>query len=165
MSWAEIIIGIVALQRISEFIYARNNKFWLLQVGAEEVEGAHYPLIVALQCLWLITVFFAASPYKGPIWWLIGVYVAVQAFRYWAMISLRGFWTLQIIDVPHEPLIRTGPYRFLRHPNYAVVIAETAVLPLAFREPWVAVIFSIVNLALLAWLVTIEDRLLEARRG
>jgi methyltransferase len=80
-------------------------------------------------------------------------------------VSLGPYWTTRIVTLPGAPLVQRGPYRFLNHPNYAVVTAEIAALPLAFGAYAIAITFSLANLALLAWRVRIEDRALAARRG
>jgi methyltransferase len=164
VSWAAIIVGLVALERLAELIIANRHTSALLREGATEVGGGHYPLIVLLHLSWLIAVYVAADKSAAPLWIWIAVFVALLAASYWIIASLGRYWTTRIIVVRDAPLVKRGPYRFLRHPNYAVVIAEIAVLPLAFREPLVAVVFSALNLAILAWRVRVENTALAARR-
>jgi methyltransferase len=100
----------------------------------------------------------------APVWGLIAIYLVLQGMRYWIIASLAGYWTTRIITMPDAPLVKRGPYRFLRHPNYTVVVAEIAILPLAFHEPLVALVFSILNAALLWWRIRVENGSLDARR-
>jgi methyltransferase len=89
----------------------------------------------------------------------------LQGMRLWVIASLGPYWTTRIITLPNAALVRRGPYRYLRHPNYAVVIAEIAALPLAFGAWDIAVAFSALNAALIAWRIRVEDRILDPRRG
>jgi methyltransferase len=100
-----------------------------------------------------------------PVWGWIAFYAALQGLRYWAIASLGRYWTTRIITLPNAPLVTRGPYRFMRHPNYLVVILEILALPLAFGELQVASIFSWFNVILIAWRVRIETKALDARRG
>ena len=95
---------------------------------------------------------------------LLVLFALLQVFRAWVLLSLGKYWTTRVITVPGVPLVRRGPYRFLRHPNYVVVAAEIAVLPLAFGAWAVAVVFSALNGALLAWRISVEDQALGPRR-
>jgi methyltransferase len=164
VSWTALILGLVALERLIELAHAARNTRALHQRGAIELGAAHYPLIVLLHASWLIAVFASAPRDQPPLWGWIAVYLALQAARLWTIWSLGPYWTTRIISLPGAPLIKRGPYRFLRHPNYAVVIGEIAVLPLAFREPLIAVVFSALNLALLARRVRVETEALAPRR-
>ena len=97
--------------------------------GAVEVAPGHYPLIVAVHAAWLISlwVFGHDQPVNVV---ALAVYLVLQGFRFWVMWTLGSRWTTRIIVLPGEPLVSAGPYRFLSHPNYAVVAGEIAVLPL-----------------------------------
>ena len=89
--------------------------------------------------------------------------MVLQALRAWILVSLGPRWTTRIL-VLDEPLVARGPYRFMRHPNYALVAAELAVLPLALGLPWFALVFTLLNLPLMAIRIRAEDRAL-ARAG
>jgi methyltransferase len=161
--WAGLIVGLVALERLGELVYANHNTRALLREGAYELGRGHYPLIVLLHAAWLIVVYGFADKSAPPVWGWIAAFVLLQIARYWILATLGRYWTTRIIVVPNAPLVRHGPYRFLRHPNYAVVAAEIAVLPLAFREVAVAIIFSLLNAALLWRRIRIENAALDAR--
>ena len=80
---------------------------------------------------------------------LLLAYGLLQALRIWVIATLGRRWTTRIIVLEGAPLVRRGPYRFLAHPNYVVVGAEIAVLPLMFGLIWSAVVFSALNALIL----------------
>jgi methyltransferase len=161
---AYAILALVALQRLIELRYAERNTKALLARGAVEVGRGHYPLIVALHATWLVAIVLTLPREMVISWPLMAVFVLLQAARVWVIASLGPYWTTRIITVKDAPLVRRGPYKFVRHPNYLVVAAEIAVLPLAFGELWVAAIFSILNALVLAWRIRMEERALTPRR-
>jgi methyltransferase len=164
VNWALVIVALVALERLAELVYAKRNTTALLRQGAYEIGRNHYPLIVLLHLAWMIAVYAFAEKTAPPVWSWIGIFLLLQAARYWVLATLGRYWTTRIIAVPNAPLVARGPYRFIRHPNYAVVIAEIAVLPLAFGEYIVAIVFSALNAALLFWRIRVENGALKARR-
>jgi methyltransferase len=151
------LLAFVTLQRLGELLLSYRNTRHLLQRGAIEVAPGHYGLIVALHSAWLIGLWGIGWDQPINLGWL-GCFIGLQAARVWVIISLGRRWTTRIIILPGEPLIRSGPYRYLRHPNYLVVIGEIAVLPLALGLLWFAGIFSLLNLAVLAIRVREENR-------
>ena len=162
MTFAALVAGLVAVERCGELLYAARNTRRLCAAGASEYGAAHYPLILVLHAAWLVAIVGSASA-ADPLWPLLAMFLLLQVLRFWVIASLGRYWTTRIISMPGQPLVKKGPYRFLRHPNYAIVIAEIAVLPLAFREVAVALVFSGLNLALLAWRIRIEDMALASR--
>jgi methyltransferase len=161
---AKIILTFVTLQRLAELWISSRNTGRLRALGAHEVGAGHYPFMVALHAAWLGGLWFLASdlPANGV---LITLYAALQMFRIWTMASLGERWTTRIIVLPHASLVRSGPYRFFNHPNYLVVVAEIALLPLVFGLVEYAVVFSIANAGLLLWRIRAEDRALANGRG
>ncbi len=155
---------LVALQRVAELWYSARNTRRLLARGGVEIGAYQYPLFVLLHAAWLVcmAVFVPAS--RAPNWSLLVLYALLQPLRIWSIASLGGYWTTRIITVPGAPLVRRGAYRFFRHPNYIVVCAEIAVLPLAFGATELAIVFSFLNAALLSWRIRIEERALLPRR-
>jgi methyltransferase len=159
-----IVVGLVALQRLVELAYAARNTRALLAGGAIEIGASHYPLFILLHGSWLIcTTIVALVTHAQANWWLVGLFALLQCARVWVIATLGPYWTTRIITVPGAPLVRKGPYRFIRHPNYAIVILEIAILPLAFGEIAVAVIFTFLDAALLSYRIRIENRALAAR--
>ncbi len=146
-------------------MYSARNTRRLLAAGGVEIGAAGYPLLVVLHAAWLVSMAVLIPPFTAPNWWLLGLYALLQPMRVWVITTLGPYWTTRIITVPNAPLIRGGPYRIFRHPNYAVVCAEIAILPLAFGAVEIAIVFSILNAALLSWRIRTEERALQARRN
>lgn len=159
------IVGLVALQRLSELAISQRNTRRLLTQGAIEYGARHYPLLVVLHAAWLAALVIAVPWDTPPDWPLIGLLLLFQLGRAWVIASLGPYWTTRIITLPGAPLVRRGPYRWLRHPNYAVVVGEIAVLPLAFGAWTIALVFSILNAGLLWHRIRVEDAALSARRS
>jgi methyltransferase len=162
---AWVILGLVAVQRLGELVLARRNTAALMARGAVEIGAGHYPFIVALHAAWLaaVALFLPDPPTVDP--WVLGLYLVVQLLRAWTLASLGPYWTTRIITLPGAPLVRRGPYRCLRHPNYVVVVLEIALLPLVFGEIAVAVAFSVLNAAVLTWRIRQEETGLTDRRA
>lgn len=165
MTPAHIIIGAVVLGRLGELIYAERNTRALLARGAVEVGRAHYLLIVLLHVAWFVAIVLALSNPPVIYWIPFCAFVLLQVARAWVISTLGSYWTTRIITLPGAPLVMRGPYRFLRHPNYAVVLGETVMLPLIFGELWVAIAFTSANALLLWWRIREENRALAPRRG
>ena len=162
--WLYLAVLLVALQRIAELVYARRNTRRLLASGGIEHGAGHYPLFVALHGSWLIVLILMVPPTVQPNLTLLLLFGLLQLARVWVVASLGRFWTTRIITVPGAPLVRRGPYRFLRHPNYLVVALEIAVLPLAFGAWQIALGFSVLNALLLWYRIGQEERVLAPRR-
>lgn len=165
MELANSILLFVAVQRGIELIYASRNTARLKQRGAIEIGRSHYPFIVLLHMSWLVAI--GAGIHRDPIVRALPLvaFALLQAIRVWVIVTLGRFWTTRIITVAEEPLVRRGPYRYVRHPNYLVVIGEMAVLPLVFDQTANALIFSVLNLVVLAWRIHVENAALEPRRA
>ncbi|HEY0910869.1 MAG TPA: isoprenylcysteine carboxylmethyltransferase family protein [Bradyrhizobium sp.] len=159
MTPAEIILALVTLQRAAELVVARRNTRNLLARDAIELAPEHYPLIVAVHAAWLISlwVFGHNQPLNAM---ALAAYLVLQGFRGWIFWTLGARWTTRIIVVPGEALVSAGPYRYLSHPNYAVVAGEIAVLPLVLSLPWISAIFTILNAGVLAIRIRAENRAL-----
>ncbi|MEQ8964939.1 MAG: isoprenylcysteine carboxylmethyltransferase family protein [Azospirillaceae bacterium] len=160
--WAQAVVAVVALQRLVELAISRRNTARLRAAGAVEHGRGHYPAIVALHALWLAAVALAVPPDRPPDPIFAAVFVAFQAARVWVLASLGARWTTRVLVLPGEARVRTGPYRFLAHPNYAIVMAEIVVLPAAFGAYGLAFAFGLANAGLLAWRIRVEDRALAA---
>ncbi|WP_318604375.1 isoprenylcysteine carboxyl methyltransferase family protein [Azospirillum sp. NL1] len=167
-----VIMLLVTAQRLSELLIDRHNRAALLAQGAREYGRGHYPWMVLLHVGWLAGLWDAVlkgSPWNPgpgpvePVW--LAVLLAMQALRLWVQVTLGRRWTTRIIVLDGAPLVRTGPYRFTDHPNYLAVAVEIAALPLAFGMVGYAIVFSILNAAMLAARIRAEDRVLGRRRG
>jgi len=165
VSLAFAILALVAAQRLGELALARRNTRRLLAAGGVEVGAGHYPAMVALHAAWLVALLLWL-PADAPVdWGWLAVFVVLQAGRVWVIASLGRFWTTRIVTLEDAPLVRRGPYRFLRHPNYVVVAAEIVVLPLVFGAWQLALIFGALNLGVLAWRIRVEEQALKPRRA
>ena len=159
MTFNLIILALVTLQRFGELWLSNRNTRRLLAEGAREHSPAHYPLIVAVHLLWLAALWWLAPNRPVDGFWL-GFFVAIEIFRVWVLATLGPRWTTRIIVLPGAPLVRRGPYRFVNHPNYLVVVLEIAVLPLVFGLWQVAAIFSLLNAAVLSVRIRAENHAL-----
>jgi len=158
--WAALL---VALQRLGELCLSRRNANRLLAAGGREIGTGHFPVLIAVHAGWLAAIAFLI-PTGAPVHWpVITAYLVVQAGRYWVIATLGHHWTFRVIDMPSAPLVRTGPYRWCKHPNYVVVVLEVALLPLAFGAWEIAALFSVVNFAILAWRLRGENASIERR--
>ncbi|HKD47625.1 MAG TPA: isoprenylcysteine carboxylmethyltransferase family protein, partial [Rhizomicrobium sp.] len=130
---AYAIIFLVVLQRMGELVLANRNTRRLKAEGAVEIGAGHYPLIVFLHTAWLLAVLWLLPAGLLISWPWLGIFVLLQAARIWVIASLGPYWTTRIISMPGKPLVKRGPYRFVRHPNYIVVAGEILALPMAFH--------------------------------
>jgi methyltransferase len=162
---AAALLVLVTAQRLGELALASWNTRRLKARGAREVGAEHYPLVVAVHAAWLAGLWALGRRRRVQRSWL-SVFLGLQALRGWVIASLGERWTTRIIVLPDQPLLRRGPYRFLRHPNYAVVAGEMAALPLAVGLPLLALVASAANAAVLSIRIAAEEgALAQAPRG
>lgn len=164
MSIWYLLVGLLVLQRLIELAIARINTKRLMAEGAVEHGANHYPVIVALHTAWLVSlvVFIPADAIINPV--LLAIFVALQLGRVWVLTSLGRYWTTRVITVPGRPLVKRGPFKLVRHPNYLIVEAELIVVPLIAGVWELAVVFGIANALVLAWRIRIEEQALAPRR-
>jgi methyltransferase len=153
------VLGLVTLSRLVELPIARANTRHLIAQGGHEVAPGHYPLIVTLHAAWLVSLWLLA-PGRAVSLPLLVLFGLVEIARIWIVQTLGKRWTTRIIVVPGERLVRRGPYKFLNHPNYAVVVAEIALLPLVFGLWRIGLIFTLLNAAALTVRIRAENRAL-----
>jgi methyltransferase len=159
-----LIMALVTLQRLGELVIAASNTRLLRSLGAIEIGSAHYPVMVALHASWLAVLWFSVGG-QGVHLPLLGVFILLQILRIWVLATLGRRWTTRIIVLQGAPLVTGGPFRFLRHPNYCVVAGEIAVLPLVFGLVWIAVVFTLLNAAMLWVRIGAETHALYGRDG
>lgn len=157
-----VFVSFLILLRLGELLLARRNERWLLQHGAVEYGKEHYRYIVILHVLFFVSliteyVFTSTGYYSIP---LLVLYFLLLAFKAWVIFSLGKFWNTKIFHISGCPLVKKGPYRFLKHPNYIVVIAEIALIPLIFHLYITAIIFSVLNAVMLYVRIREEDKAL-----
>jgi methyltransferase len=163
MSALWLVLLLVTGQRLAELCWARRNTRRLLARGGVEHGAWHYPLIVALHAAWLLALLLLVPADTPPRWPWLGLFLLLQPVRVWILLSLGARWTTRIIVLPGAAPVRRGPYRALRHPNYLLVALEILALPMAFGAWKLALLFSLLNAALI-WGVRIpaEERALAA---
>lgn len=161
MSAIEIIVALVVVERLAELAVARRNTRRLLLEGAIEHGARHYPFLVLLHAAWLTALLVWVPESAAIRWTYLGLFILLQPARIWVIWTLGRYWTTRIIVPSGTPSVQHGPYRWLRHPNYAIVAAEIVLLPLAFGAWDVALVFSLANALLLSYRIRSE----EAARG
>lgn len=159
-----IIITLVIVQRIIELIIAKRNEAIMLSKGAYEVGKEHYPYMIALHTFFFLSLmievmyFHLTTSVLFPI--LFSFFIIVQCIRVWCLTSLGQFWNTKIIILPGANVVKKGPYKFFRHPNYVVVSTEIVLLPLMFEAYFTAILFTLLNLAILSIRIPIEEKAL-----
>jgi methyltransferase len=156
---------LILIQRGAEEIYSARNNRVLLARGAREEGASYYPVVAVTHLAWIASLFFLIRPDAHISWPLIGLYLVLQGARYWVIATLGPYWTHRIITLDEAPIVSSGAYRFLRHPNYAITIAETLLLPVAFSAVAVALIMTAIWVAVLNYKIRLEDAALAFRHG
>ncbi|MBB4826122.1 methyltransferase [Sporosarcina luteola] len=158
-------IGIVIIQRLIELVVARRNERWMKNQGAIEAGTSHYRYMVAMHVCFFASLlaevfYFDLSP--PPIWrvWL-GIFLVAQVMRVWCLVSLGKYWNTKIIVLPGAHVVRRGPYKWIRHPNYVIVATELLVLPLLFNAYFTAILFTLLNIWMMAVRIPEEEEALK----
>jgi methyltransferase len=161
ISSGAVLLAYITVQRIAELWWAKQNETRLLAAGGVEFGGSHLPLMQLLHAAWLLGLW--ALAYDHPVQpGFLALFVLLQIGRFWVLATLRRRWTIRVIAVPGDTLVAGGPYRFLRHPNYAIVIGEIAVVPLALGLPLYALALSLLNALVLGIRIPQENAALAA---
>ena len=154
------VLAAVTLQRLAELAISRRNETLLRAQGAVEHGAGHYPAMVAIHASWLIGLWWMASALRPNLLMLLA-FLGLQGLRVWVLATLGRRWTTRIMVLPSAPLVTSGPFRFLPHPNYAVVTAEIFVLPMAYGLLGLALLFSGLNAAILWVRIRAENKALR----
>jgi methyltransferase len=155
---------IVLVQRGLEELHSARNTRRLLAAGAREAGREYYPVVAVTHLAWIASLFFLIPPDAPVVWPFAILYILLQPVRYWVIGTLGRYWTHRIITLDSAPVVARGPYRFIRHPNYAVTIAETLVLPLAFGAVALGLIITAVWTAVVGYKIVLEDHAIAERR-
>lgn len=161
MDSGTVLLVFVTLQRFAEFIWDRQNTARLLKVGALEFGRAHYPLVIATHASWLVGLWMFGHNRAVDAVYLFA-FILLEVGRYWVLARPGRRWTTRIIVLPGVPLIRTGPYRFLRHPNYVVVAGELVVVPLALGLRSYALLSFLIYACVIAVRIRVENAALTS---
>lgn len=158
-----LFLGFIVIQRLSELVIAKRNTAKLLAKGAYEVGAAHYPVMVAMHSAWIGCLLIFGYDETVAVGWL-AVFAILQVFRVWILGSLGSRWTTRII-ILEEPLVVRGPFKYFSHPNYMLVVAEIVVAPMVLGLVWVAVLFTVLNAAMLWVRIGVEHKALAPLRA
>jgi len=162
-----LLLVYVTLQRLVELVIARRNTRKLLARRAYEVGAAHYPAMIALHATWLLTLWGLGWNHTLVPEFVL-FFVFLQIARFWVLRTLGERWTTRIIMTPWAAPVTSGPYRFVRHPNYLIVAVELPCISLALGLPWHALGFGALNLILIGWRIRSENAAfarLSGRKG
>ncbi|MGW0631845.1 isoprenylcysteine carboxyl methyltransferase family protein [Streptomyces sp. NPDC002758] len=167
MIWYGLLVAAVAAERVAELVVARRNERWSTARGAIVTGQGHYPAMVALHTGLLVgcpaEVWLADRPFVPALAWpMLAALTGAQALRWWCIGTLGPRWNTRVMVVPGLPLVTSGPYRLLRHPNYVAVVAEGVALPLVHTAWFTAAVFTVLNAALLTVRIRCENRALAA---
>ncbi|MDG5472712.1 isoprenylcysteine carboxylmethyltransferase family protein [Jeotgalibacillus sp. ET6] len=160
-----LIIILVVVQRLAELIAAKRNEQWMREQGAFEAGASHYPYMLALHIGFFLSLLAETLFFDRPLspFWplLLPLFLAAQAFRIWCLRSLGRFWNTKILILPDAEVVRKGPYKWIKHPNYLVVTVELLILPLLLQAYATAVLFSLLNAVMLSVRIPVEEKALK----
>ncbi|CAM3281192.1 isoprenylcysteine carboxylmethyltransferase family protein [Deinococcus saxicola] len=159
---APILLAFLSFQRLLELRLARAHGRWAREHGAVEYGREHYPLFFVLHPAWMgFTLLEGRASGRRVNWPALALFVLAQPLRYWVIRTLGRYWNTRILIVPGGERVTDGPFRFLKHPNYAVVALELAAAPLAVGAWRTALAFTLLNAALLLLIrIPAEERAL-----
>lgn len=162
-----VLVVLVAGERVAEMVVSRRHAAWSFERGGVETGQRHFPVMVALHTAFLVGMLVEAwwrrPDVPGPLAWsMLVIAIACQAGRWWCIHALGPHWNTRVIVVPGSAPVMRGPYRFLRHPNYVIVVVEGVALPLV-HAAWIsAVVFTALNAALLTVRLRVEAAALRS---
>ncbi|MCV7178056.1 isoprenylcysteine carboxyl methyltransferase family protein [Mycolicibacterium sphagni] len=155
-------IGLIGAERLVELVVSRRNAAWSFAHGGREFGRGHYPVMVGMHTLLLVSCIVEVASMHRPFlpwlgWPMVAVVVISTAVRWWCVSVLGKHWNPRLIVIKGAPLVRRGPYRWVHHPNYTAVAAEVAALPLV-HSAWVtAIVFSVANALVLTVRIHAEN--------
>lgn len=157
-----LLILVVGVERLVELVVSKRNARWAFAHGGREFGREHYPVMVAIHAGLLLgcvaEVWLLHRPFIGWLGWpMLTIALGAQALRWWCITTLGKRWNTLVIVLPEAPLVRSGPYRFLHHPNYVAVVAEGIALPLVHTAWLTAICFTVANAALLTVRIRVEN--------
>jgi methyltransferase len=161
---AQIAAILVLEQRGLEELYSQRNTARLIAEGGHEEGRDFYPVVAITHLAWIASLFLLVPADAGFSTPLLVAYLLLQVVRYWVIGTLGRYWTHRIITLEKAPVVRRGPYRFVRHPNYWVTIVETFLLPAVFGAYALGVIMGAVWAAVIAYKIKLEDKALAVRQ-
>ncbi|BAQ12044.1 isoprenylcysteine carboxyl methyltransferase [Bacillus sp. OxB-1] len=165
MLFFTVIISIVIIQRLVELAIAKRNEKWMRRQGAFEAGAEHYPVMIMMHAAFFVSLIMEVAMLDRPLspFWhfLLPIFLLAQLMRVWCLSSLGKYWNTKILVVPGADVVRKGPYKWLRHPNYVVVSIEILVLPLLFSAYFTALVYSLLNIWMLSVRIPAEEKALR----
>jgi len=157
-----LFISFIVLLRIAELIHSKRNEKWLLENGAFEYGHKHYPFIVLLHILFILSLIIEYTAKQTATYSvvLLIIYLLITGVKGWIIFTLGKFWNTKIYHISDTPIIRKGFYLYFKHPNYMIVIIEIALIPCIFQLYYTAIIFSVLNLVMLSIRIKVENKVL-----
>ncbi|MEH6645040.1 isoprenylcysteine carboxyl methyltransferase family protein [Sulfitobacter sp.] len=155
-----LFLGFLILQRLGELVIAKRNTAALMARGAHEVGAGHYPVMVAMHSAWIVALVVFGWTQPVHLGWL-ALYAVLQVFRIWILGTLGTRWTTRVIVLDDETLVARGPFRYFRHPNYMLVVAEIIVAPMVLGLWWIAALWTVLNALMLRHRIKVEDNALR----
>ena len=160
-----VVVGFVIIQRIAELFVARRNELWIRAQGGFEAGKSHYPFMVAIHVGFFVSLIieFLLFDRSIPSYWMLlfALFIALQIMRVWVISSLGRFWNTKILILPGANVVKKGPFNYIRHPNYTVVTLEIITIPLMFGAYFTAIVFTLLNLAILSIRIPTEEAALK----
>lgn len=162
-----LFISFLIFQRLSELWIARRNEKWLLSQGAVQYGQSHYPFMIVLHTLFILSLIveYLAKGGTQVSWVFLILFLAILVFKYWTLSSLGKYWNTKIYRIPGVYPLKRGPYKFLKHPNYMEVACEIAFIPLIFHLYYTAIIFTVLNGIMLTIRIQVENKVWAHRNG
>lgn len=161
------IILLVIIQRLTELYISKRNEKWLIKNGAVEYGRSHYKFLLIMHALFFISMIAEYNSGGGYFEFntinnlFLVFFILLQVMRIWILRSLGKYWNTKLYRIPGSELIKKGPYKYFRHPNYIVVACEIFVLPMIFNLYYTAIIFSILNLMMMLVRIPEENKILN----
>ncbi|WP_110927666.1 isoprenylcysteine carboxyl methyltransferase family protein [Bacillus massiliglaciei] len=164
-----VFIVFLCIQRLTELVIAKNNEKALKAEGAIEYGKSHYPWMVSMHAAFFISLILEVY-LKGfelsklwPFW--LTIFLFAQAGRFWVIKTLGKYWNTKIIVLSDAKVVAAGPYKYIKHPNYAIVATEILVISLLFNAFFTAVVFSLLNLWMMSVRIPLEEKALKSHTG
>ncbi|PGT87390.1 isoprenylcysteine carboxyl methyltransferase family protein [Bacillus sp. AFS040349] len=160
-----LLFSLLIFQRLTELFIAKKNEKWMMNRGGVEHGNEHYPFIVSLHVLFLISLLSEVIFFRKELtelWFvLVPMLLLTQLMRYWSVISLGNYWNTKIIIVPNDIVVSKGPYQFIKHPNYVVVAVEILIIPLLFDAYITSLVFTMLNIFMMTIRIPAEEKALQ----
>jgi methyltransferase len=166
-AWYVGLVAVVVVARGVELAVSERNRRWSMAQGGVESGAGHYPVMVLLHTGLLVGAVVEVLALDRPFlpwlgWPMLALLVASHGVRWWCISSLGRQWCTRIVVVPGRSAVTSGPYRFLRHPNYLAVVLEGIALPLVHTAWITAAVFTVANAALLRVRIAAEEQALRS---